>query len=283
MRYKSTEIPIPECQTKIILSQQAVNSQEIAGDFIQSLTKLSKAKIKEVLTKGGIWLKQPGKKNERIRKYKKHILPGSFISIYYDPSILSLIPQKPKLVKDLIQYSVWNKPAGLLSQGTNFSDHCSILRLAGQHFVPIRKTYPVHRIDRETSGLMVVAHTKRCSALFTTMFMENKIEKKYTVQVKGLWSHSPTGEIDIDIDGKNALSVYKLINIDKPTKTSNLEVLIKTGRTHQIRKHFDMIGHPVMGDPRYGKDNKNTSGLQLLASSLSFQCPITSDLQQFTI
>jgi tRNA pseudouridine32 synthase/23S rRNA pseudouridine746 synthase len=54
-----------------------------------------------------------------------------------------------------------------------------------------------------------------------------------------------------------------------------------SGRKHQIRRHFDMIGHPVMGDPRYGKGNKNAEGLQLLATSLKFKCPFTHEKRVF--
>jgi tRNA pseudouridine32 synthase / 23S rRNA pseudouridine746 synthase len=57
--------------------------------------------------------------------------------------------------------------------------------------------------------------------------------------------------------------------------TSLLRVFIRTGRKHQIRRHLDMIGFPVPGDPRYGSGNKNTDGMCLTASALSFQCPLT--------
>ena len=52
-----------------------------------------------------------------------------------------------------------------------------------------------------------------------------------------------------------------------------MRIVIATGRKHQIRRHFDMIGHPVMGDPRYWQNNKNSTGLQLIATGLEFQCP----------
>jgi tRNA pseudouridine32 synthase/23S rRNA pseudouridine746 synthase len=56
---------------------------------------------------------------------------------------------------------------------------------------------------------------------------------------------------------------------------------MRTGRKHQIRRHFEMIGHPVIDDPRYGKDNKNTEGLQLVATALEFECPFNKKRMVF--
>jgi tRNA pseudouridine32 synthase/23S rRNA pseudouridine746 synthase len=67
---------------------------------------------------------------------------------------------------------------------------------------------------------------------------------------------------------------YALKLFDAQKNQSLVQVTPVTGRRHQIRRHFDMIGHPVMGDPRYGSGNKNKSGLQLSAIGLAFECPL---------
>jgi len=75
------------------------------------------------------------------------------------------------------------------------------------------------------------------------------------------------------VDGKAALTEFEALSYDPAANASKVAVRIKTGRLHQIRRHFDLIGHPVMGDPRYGAGNKNKKGLQLVADRLSFICP----------
>jgi tRNA pseudouridine32 synthase/23S rRNA pseudouridine746 synthase len=62
-----------------------------------------------------------------------------------------------------------------------------------------------------------------------------------------------------------------------------VDVIIRTGRKHQIRLHFEMIGFPVMGDPRYGEGNKNTEGMKLNATALEFECPLSSKYRVFNL
>lgn len=61
---------------------------------------------------------------------------------------------------------------------------------------------------------------------------------------------------------------------DPATDISTVRIVMGSGKKHQIRRHFEMIGHPLMGDPRYGQNNKNSTGLQLIATGLEFQCPL---------
>jgi tRNA pseudouridine32 synthase/23S rRNA pseudouridine746 synthase len=67
------------------------------------------------------------------------------------------------------------------------------------------------------------------------------------------------------------------------TNTSIADVSIRTGRLHQIRRHFDMLGSPVLGDPKYGTNNKNTEGMKLSAVSLKFRCPFLKHEVEFKI
>ncbi len=70
---------------------------------------------------------------------------------------------------------------------------------------------------------------------------------------------------------------------DARKNTSAVDVVIQTGRRHQIRRHFDGIGHPVMGDPAYGSGNKNSEGLRLAAISLTFRCPFSREKMVFEL
>ena len=81
----------------------------------------------------------------------------------------------------------------------------------------------------------------------------------------------------------SAYSRYEVVSYNPEKRTSVVDVVIKTGRLHQIRRHFSMIGYPVMGDPRYGRGNKNTRGMMLEAVSLGFTCPFLKKQVEFTV
>jgi tRNA pseudouridine32 synthase/23S rRNA pseudouridine746 synthase len=227
-------------------------------------------------------------------------LAGQKLWLYYDVNILSEKPSEALLLKDFRQYSVWFKPAGLLSQGTFFGDHASLLRATEKQFER-RECYLVHRLDREASGLMIIAHTKKAAAKLSQLFASRFVEKIYEVQVLGdisqalessakiqHWTDEKDNSapvtttpvqkylIDSALDGKASSTLFTIKFFDAAANVSALRVEILTGRKHQIRRHLAHIGYPVMGDPKYGKGNKNDTGLVLQAVSLRFECPIAN-------
>jgi tRNA pseudouridine32 synthase/23S rRNA pseudouridine746 synthase len=244
-------------------------------DFLAGKTGLSKMKVKDAMIKGAVRVKRKNRM-QRLRRAKALLSRGDVVEFHYDEELLSLEPPRATLLKDMGRYSVWLKPAGLLSQGTDYGDHCSILRQAEVSLGPGREVFLVHRLDREASGLVLIAHTREAAGRLSDLFREDRIRKTYTAEVLGdMSARGPAGVIDIAIDGKPAVTEYELISYDPPSDTSMLRLHIPTGRKHQIRRHLDMIGHPVIGDPRYGTGNKNTSGMKLKAASLEFTCPFT--------
>lgn len=126
---------------------------------------------------------------------------------------------------------------------------------------------PVHRLDRDTSGLVVVAKNFISSQELSRLFLEkDKIGKYYltlvygTMDAKGevnlsLKKSESENKVYVDINGQTALTRYSSINVTK--EYSFVEVEIITGRTHQIRAHFAAIGHPVVGDNVYGEGKRN--------------------------
>jgi tRNA pseudouridine32 synthase/23S rRNA pseudouridine746 synthase len=131
---------------------------------------------------------------------------------------------------------------------------------------------------------MLIAHNPKAAAAISALFGRNSIVKKYHAEALGLLGHpGESGTIELPLDGKDAVTEYRIISHDHEMNTSAAEIVIRTGRLHQIRRHFDMIGHPVMGDPRYGKGNKNREGMKLTAVSLEFICPVTRERVCFTI
>lgn len=167
--------------------------------------------------------------------------------------------------------------------------------------------FTVHRIDRDTSGLVVFAKTAEAHKELNTLFEQHKMDKTYLAIVHGALE-GETGEIDSPIathpskskmivhpKGKEAYTSFKVLQQFK--HAAFLEVKIKTGRTHQIRVHFASAGYPLLIDPLYGtgslfflssikKGYKKTDEeerpilgrLSLHATSLSFEHPFTKQL-----
>lgn len=253
-----------------------------AGACLAAATGLSRGRVKLAMKQGAVWLRQ-GKKRRRIRHAKRTVQPGQTLEIYYDEALLTATAPEAWCLKDGEHYSVWFKPAGLLTQGTLYGDHFSLERKAELHFAGVRHIHPVHRLDRETAGLVILAHGRKSAAALSSLFREGRIQKIYRAELLG--EIKDAGEsrfIDEPIEGKEAKTEFVVEGVDPDAGISTALVRLHTGRMHQIRRHFDMIGHPVMGDPRYGKGNKNRFGLRLAAVHLSFLCPFLQRQVAFT-
>lgn len=242
-----------------------------AIDLLSQNTPISKSRLKLAMTNGAVWLQIAGRKTERLRMATKILPKNSLLTLYYDEDILTRKIIYPELHIDESSYSVWNKPPGLLTQGTFYGDHLSLLRQVSLYFEKKRPVYPVHRLDREVGGLIVVAHKREIAAKFSELFRSYAVEKQYSAIVAGVLPNRQ-GEIDIPIDGKKALTKYEMVATNG--SDSLLNVYLHTGRKHQIRIHFSNIGYPIVGDPRYG-GAKNVQGIMLTATCLAFMCPLT--------
>ncbi len=147
----------------------------------------------------------------------------------------------------------------------------------------------VHRLDKDTTGTIVVAKTRAVRDRLVALFRERKVKKHYVALVRGI-PESPTGVIETLIGrnprdrkrmavvstlGKPASTTYKVIG--SAAHGALLEVAIATGRTHQIRVHMDHIGHPVLGDALYGRSRASDMKFQrqmLHARRLAFTHPV---------
>ncbi len=262
--------------------QIVADQQGILVDLLAEKTGLSKTVLKECLNKGAIWLKRSGKKEQRIRKAKLPVKPGDIFTVYYDPEILSQPVPEPECIAHDKNYSIWNKPAGLLSQGTRYGDHCSLLRVAEKK-LECSSLFLVHRLDREARGLVLLAHNKDAAARFSELFRSGKIEKKYRAVVNGLLAEE--GEIlniHNTIDGKPAHTIITVTAHDKEQRRTIIDIHLKTGRYHQIRRHLSGIGHPLIGDYRYG-GARGKEELQLIAYKLTFNCPFTRRFHVYSL
>jgi len=247
-------------------------------DALVEATGLSKQSLKGALDKGCVWLKT-GKKTNRIRRIKKPLKIGNEVFIYFNEKILSSVPTQPTLLLDKKSYSIWFKPAGVFSQGSKWGDHCALTRLVEKKLD--RTSFLVHRLDRATSGLMIVTHSKTMAREFSKLFADRLIKKTYLAIVLGDF---PVDKISLDgeIDGKHALS--HVSKLSKNQEKTLLSVHIETGRKHQIRKHLSGFDYPIIGDRLYGVAKKNhPEDLQLQALNLVFNCPINQQPINITL
>lgn len=257
---------------------------QTAVDVIAIHTPLSKQRIKQVMQKGAVWLTH-AKKTQRLRRAKKVLAMGDALHIYYDESVLNKEPDAPILISDEGRYSIWNKPYGLLSQGSKWGDHCTLMRWAEQHLLPKRPSFLVHRLDRAANGIMLITHDKKAAACFSNLFQERQISKKYQIYVHGEFPAMEGGNSiteNSEIDQRSAVSHFTRISFDKDSDRSLLDVDIETGRKHQIRIHAARLGFPIVGDRLHGHGD-DKENLQLMAYYLSFMCPFSKKLKKYTL
>ena len=190
---------------------------------------------------------------------------------------------------------VVNKPAGLLSIPTPKNESRTLTSILNQD-AQVRglkyHLYPCHRLDRETSGLLIYAKSRGIEAKMIEAFRNKLISKKYIAFVHGKLSQ-PQGAINSAIEGKSALTKYRVL--EEKSNYSVVEVSPVTGRTNQIRIHFKHIQHPLVGEDKFAfrKDfTLRAKRVCLHAKYLEFkhpqtaktvvvELPLAQDLQKF--
>ncbi|MDX3774964.1 RluA family pseudouridine synthase [Chromatiaceae bacterium AAb-1] len=268
---------------KLIRKIRAEQPQTAIALLAAAVPELSKGRLKDAMNKGAVILHS--KPERRLRRAQAMLKAGEQLTLHYDETLLQRQCDAAQLLADQRQYSIWFKPAGMLSQGNEWGDHLSLLRAAEVFFTPLRQVYLIHRLDREASGLVILAHTRQAAAAFSKLIAERKISKQYQIRVKGQLNESllQQGVISAALDGKDSVTAFRLLRYDAATDCSWLEIDLITGRKHQIRRHFAGAGHPVMGDPAYGQGNKDNSGLALQAVQLRFDCPVLKKSVGYTL
>lgn len=148
----------------------------------------------------------------------------------------------------------------------------------------------VHRLDKDTSGLIIIAKTNEAHEKLVEMFQSKKMKKTYVAVCKGNFKNK-SGRLEnligrdpfdrkkmavVEINGKKAITNYEVI--DEVQDFSLLKINIETGRTHQIRVHMKYLNHPILGDSTYGSPSKIIGRQMLHAYMLEFIHPITREI-----
>lgn len=223
-------------------------------------------------------------------KPKVLVRVGQTIEAVLDSPAIQLIAQPIKLDiiyqdKDLV---VINKPAGMVMHPAGQHKQDTLANALRYKF---KTFYLVHRLDKDTSGIVLVARNEKTKIFLSRLFEQRKIKKIYTALLKGkitpqeAYINLPIkrgykgSRFEVLSGGRQAESYYqvkKYIN-----SFSLVEVQLKTGRTHQIRVHFKALGYPVVGDKLYGIEDTTFSRQFLHASYIEF-VDWLGHLRQFT-
>ena len=208
----------------------------------------------------------------------------------------------PRVVHASDDLLVLDKPSGLLSQpglGPQLAD--SLISRVQRRWPEARL---VHRLDRDTSGLILVALSADLHRALSTLFAQRRVEKRYVADVRGQPA-AVEGCIELPIArrqrqpplygpdpaGKPCRTLWRLLALTPASAlaagASRLELEPHTGRSHQLRVHLSAIGHPILGDPLYGHDGAFEDGaagprrLHLHASGLRFEHPFNGEPLSF--
>jgi 23S rRNA pseudouridine1911/1915/1917 synthase len=147
------------------------------------------------------------------------------------------------------------------------------------------EVFVVHRLDLETSGLLVFALTDAANRVLSERFREHDIERAYLAVLRGVVA-GDAHTIDLPIAGRRA--VTHLDVLERFPAATLVRCRLETGRTHQIRLHAQHLGHPVMGDPRYGaplRDSRTPDPprMALHAAVLGFRHPVSGEALRFEL
>ena len=179
--------------------------------------------------------------------------------------------------------AVINKPAGYPVSGNRFKTIENALPVnltVSQEEDRLISPRPVHRLDSQTSGLLITAKTHRAQMNLGNLFEEKRVQKKYRAITIGKLER--TGRIKTELEGKVAVTRYQPVSHTPSLHNqwlTRVDLFPETGRTHQLRIHMSELGHPILGDKLYGKEGfiLRGRGLFLCAVELNFPHPISDE------
>lgn len=266
--------------TELIHATVSSRAPQRLDTYLTSVLDLSRTKIKAWCSAGKVEVDGVARKGSFM------VMEGHQITypLPEPDQIVEIVPQDIPIdvVFEDDQIAIVNKAAGMVVHpGSGVKDHTLVNALV-HHFGSLPKTGGsvrpgiVHRLDRGTTGLMVIAKTDRAHAALTSAWQSGSVTKVYQALVWGI-PDPEQGEIESHIGrhpvdrkrmaaevehGKYAHSRYKII--DRFKEAARINVHILTGRTHQIRVHLAHIDHPVVGDAMYGRRRHQNLAKQFL-------------------
>ena len=274
-----------------ILVEESHHGQRIDIALSQILSeRFSRSQIKKMIANGQIQIKGKTLSAHYLLKKGDQILleveEGLDHETRAEDIPLEIIHEDDEVI-------LVNKPAGMVAHPAHGNPNHTLVNALLYHVKGLSslggqvRAGLVHRLDKDTSGIMVIAKNDRAHGLLAKQFKKHTIEKKYYAIVKGVVQHDegiceePVGRAFLNrkkvmvkpAGGKDAYTFYRVMKRYK--NASWLEIIPKTGRTHQIRVHMAHLDHPVIGDTLYGVSSPWIQRQALHAYQLSFDHPKT--------
>lgn len=267
---------------------------ELLPFLYKALSNRSRNSVKSILGRGQVSIN-----NKTTTQFNDPLYPGNFVSILKNEAAkrigaligIDIVYEDDDLI-------MINKEEGLLSVATekekDFTVHNQMMNYV-RHQHPRNRIFIVHRLDQETSGLMMLAKSTHVQNVLQENWHNIVHERSYLALVEGevekstntirSWlketktfyvysSHDET-------DGLHAVTHYKKLKSNG--EFSLLNVQLETGRKNQIRVHMKDIGHPVVGDKKYGSTKNVLGRLGLHAHALAFKHPVTNEDMRFEV
>ena len=265
------------------------------------LKDFSRSKISNEIKKGSVLV------NSKCTKPSYTIKSGDIVELNIQDTVLKIEPEDLPL--DIIyedeNMAVINKPSGMLTHPTTVETSGTLvnalLNKFGENLSDINGEFRrgiIHRLDRNTSGLLMIAKNNKAHEYLVEKMKNHEISKKYLAVVKGVINedefvinkpiirnpnHPEKMAVGVNGEGKESISEVKVLKRFKDATL--IEVHLVTGRTHQIRVHLSSIGHPVYNDTLYGfgKMKIKTEEQVLQSYKLSFPKPFSGEILSFEL
>ncbi|WP_075520568.1 RluA family pseudouridine synthase [Candidatus Pelagibacter communis] len=248
------------------------------GKYPQSLLEKSIRKGKIKLNKKKTNSSYKLKIGDEVSFYNFNYEFKKVKSIKYTPSKKNLDENEKSLIEDNDEFIVINKKAGVSVQGGTKSRNNLIDIFSNSNLFKDTKPYSVHRLDKETSGVMIIAKNYNSAKLLTSLFRLRKVHKTYLAICHGIFKNKK-GEIRgnlIKYEKEKKISELAITNynvISSNNFFSFLELKPVTGRKHQLRKQLSFMGNPIVGDVKYNNiksKNKDQKKLMLHSYKIKF-------------
>ncbi|MHB9055792.1 MAG: RluA family pseudouridine synthase [Paludibacteraceae bacterium] len=286
MRRKTSYVPAPK------LTSLTVKEEAGLMEFLMAkMGGMSRSSVKSLLGH-----RQVAVNNKIITQFDFPLKSNDKVTVNSTRGNIELTHPKLRIIFEDSDIIVVEKKEGLLTVTTGTGDDTtafSILKNYVKKASPANKIYTVHRLDRETSGVLVFAKNRDVQHIFRNNWHEIVTKRIYVAVVEGkvikerekLVSWLTENEVSLKIKssnfdngGKEAITNYKRLSSNE--EYSLLEIELETGRKNQIRVHMESIGHPIVGDRKYGS-TISIGRLALHARVLEFYHPVSGEIMHF--
>ncbi len=287
MRNKIPKVPAPK-ETKLKVTEPV----ELMAFLLAKMGGMSRNSIKSLLAH-----RQVKVNNKVTTQFNLPLQLNDIVTVTSGRGNIELSHPKLRIIFEDDSLIVVEKKEGLLTVSTGKSDETTAFSILKNHVKkssPQNRIYVVHRLDRETSGVIMFAKNKEVQLILQenwhrivtrriyVALVEGKVEKEQDTIVTWLTENEKSLKIhssDTDNGGQQAITHYRCIKSNE--NYSLLEIELETGRKNQIRVHLQGIGHPIAGDKKYGAGISPISRLGLHARLLAFYHPISTEIVSF--